>query len=266
MKINGSAAGEVNYLIPISNGLLCAEHRKRIGIALWEFECLIDKITEEENGWGKVLGGKPISYSEIAKDLGVSERTVAANCRRLEKEGYIRMDLAPHGNKFWVAKSKKFTWKRSEESCLPQGERSEESCLPQGSGRKKTSTQVGRKLPTYIDNKADSKKDSIGHFGFAKFWEQYPKKKAKKEALKAFGKINPDEQLLCTILDALEKQKRSEQWRRDGGKFIPHGATWLNGCRWEDETETSPARQSIMRQADNGNPRGLDLPRIEAWQ
>jgi hypothetical protein len=37
------------------------------------------------------------------------------------------------------------------------------------------------------------------------------------------------------MLQALEKQKRSEQWQKDNGKFIPHAATWLNGKRWEDE-------------------------------
>ena len=34
---------------------------------------------------------------------------------------------------------------------------------------------------------------------------------------------------------ALERDKRSEQWRRDNGDFIPHPASWLNGRRWEDE-------------------------------
>ncbi len=132
MKVNGSRPGEINYLIPISNGLLCSEHRKRIGIAIWEFAWLIDRTTKEEDGVGIVLGGKPIKYSEIASDLGISKRTAAENCRRLAKEGYIRLDQAPHGNKFWVAKSKKFTWKRQEESFLPQGERQEETFQSKG--------------------------------------------------------------------------------------------------------------------------------------
>jgi DNA replication protein DnaC len=33
----------------------------------------------------------------------------------------------------------------------------------------------------------------------------------------------------------LEKQKVSTEWLKDGGQFIPHPATWLNGRRWEDE-------------------------------
>ena len=38
-----------------------------------------------------------------------------------------------------------------------------------------------------------------------------------------------------TLLDAVEAQKRSPQWTRDGGQFIPYPATWLNQRRWEDE-------------------------------
>ena len=137
MKFNGSRPGEINYSIPLSNGLLCPEHRKRIGVAIWEFAWLIDRTTREEDGVGIVLGGKPIKYSEIASDLGTSERTAAENCRRLAKEGYIRLDQTPHGNRFWVAKSKKFTWKRQEETFQPKEERVEESFQ---SGRKETSS------------------------------------------------------------------------------------------------------------------------------
>ncbi len=40
-----------------------------------------------------------------------------------------------------------------------------------------------------------------------------------------------------TILNSLEQQKHSVQWTKDGGQYIPYPATWLNGRRWEDESE-----------------------------
>lgn len=70
---------------------------------------------------------------------------------------------------------------------------------------------------------------------FDRFWKAYPLKKAKQAALKAWKKINPDKQLVETIIAAVEKQKRWEDWNRDNGKYIPHPATWLNQGRWEDE-------------------------------
>ena len=37
------------------------------------------------------------------------------------------------------------------------------------------------------------------------------------------------------MLAALERQRASDQWRKEGGRFIPLPATWINGRRWEDE-------------------------------
>ena len=71
---------------------------------------------------------------------------------------------------------------------------------------------------------------------FIRFYEAYPKKVGKPSALKAFSKCKPDESLLQKMLDSLEIQKQSPQWAKDGGQYIPHPATWLNGERWNDST------------------------------
>lgn len=71
--------------------------------------------------------------------------------------------------------------------------------------------------------------------GFREFWETYPRKIAKQDALKAWKKLNPTPELQQRILSAVAIAVKSEQWRRDGGKFIPHASTWLNGRRFEDE-------------------------------
>lgn len=80
---------------------------------------------------------------------------------------------------------------------------------------------------------------------FEKFWSSYPKKIAKQQALKAWNKINPDEELTAEILASLEQQKRSVQWTKDNGQYIPYPATWLNGARWEDESEVQTEKHSI---------------------
>ena len=71
--------------------------------------------------------------------------------------------------------------------------------------------------------------------GFERFWSAYPKKTAKQNALKAWQKLRPDEELTEKILSALERHKKSDQWLKDNGQFIPYPATWLNGKRWEDD-------------------------------
>ena len=67
---------------------------------------------------------------------------------------------------------------------------------------------------------------------FDDFWAAYPKKTGKGEARKAFAKVKvPVEKLIA----AVENQKRSVQWQKDGGQYIPNPSTWLNQGRWEDE-------------------------------
>lgn len=72
---------------------------------------------------------------------------------------------------------------------------------------------------------------------FDRFWLAYPKKKAKDDALKAWQKRRPDEALLSVMLRALERQQQSPDWQKDGGRYVPYPATWLNAGRWTDELE-----------------------------
>ncbi|QNB46839.1 hypothetical protein BR63_11275 [Thermanaerosceptrum fracticalcis] len=74
---------------------------------------------------------------------------------------------------------------------------------------------------------------------FDQFWQAYPKKKAKGQAERAWAKLQPDEQLVETMLTAIERAKKSEEWRKENGRYIPYPATWLNGKRWEDEYMSS---------------------------
>lgn len=87
---------------------------------------------------------------------------------------------------------------------------------------------------------------------FLTFWEAYPKKQARKIAYKAFQKINPDVSLLNSMLETLERQKRSKDWQKEGGQYIPQPSAWLNGRRWEDET--------IGQEMDNDVDEYEDLP------
>mgnify|MGYP006284557997 CR=1 FL=1 len=81
--------------------------------------------------------------------------------------------------------------------------------------------------------------------GFAKFWEAYPRKAGKRDALKAWTKIKPDESLEVTILAAVRRQAQSDGWRKDGGQFVPYPATYLRGERWLDELKQTPAVATV---------------------
>jgi hypothetical protein len=71
---------------------------------------------------------------------------------------------------------------------------------------------------------------------FERFWAVYPKRKKKNDAFKAW-KSQKCASILETILEAVEKQKRTHDWVKDGGQFIPYPATWIRARSWEDEIE-----------------------------
>ena len=59
---------------------------------------------------------------------------------------------------------------------------------------------------------------------------------------KAFAKVKVPVQVL---IEAINKQKTTEQWCKDGGKYIPYPATWLNGGRWQDEVKVESAKKKV---------------------
>lgn len=73
---------------------------------------------------------------------------------------------------------------------------------------------------------------------FNDFWAVYPKRVARKDAWKAWEKLDPSPALVETIMAALAWQTRQADWLRDGGKFVPYPATWLRAERWDDERPT----------------------------
>lgn len=73
---------------------------------------------------------------------------------------------------------------------------------------------------------------------FSAFWSAYPRKVGKPNAQKAWEKQSPP---LDACLAALEWQRRSPGWVKDGGQYVPHPATWINRRGWEDEPPAAAA-------------------------
>jgi len=69
--------------------------------------------------------------------------------------------------------------------------------------------------------------------GFDEFWQAYPRKTGKGAAEASWAKVPKSAH--PAIMEAIQKQRNGADWQKDGGRFIPHPATWLNQRRWEDE-------------------------------
>ena len=91
---------------------------------------------------------------------------------------------------------------------------------------------------------------------FADWYSSYPRKQDKQRAKKAFLKVmkltgknekeafgeyagkSPAEKV------AMMKQVATRQARETEPQYIPYPSTWLNGCRWQDSTDTAPTANS----------------------
>ena len=84
---------------------------------------------------------------------------------------------------------------------------------------------------------------------FSRFWDTYPRHEAKEAAREAFEKLDPDEGLLETMITAIGKWKMTNQWKADGGRYIPNPANWLKQRRWEDEVpRPAPVKGTVTAQ------------------
>lgn len=90
--------------------------------------------------------------------------------------------------------------------------------------------------------------DNGNNESFDRFWSEYPRKVSKKKAQDSWRRINPSPELAEKIIEAVKKVKQTAQWKKDGGQFIPHPATYLNQERWNDEL--SPPKIKVEKYAD----------------
>ena len=87
---------------------------------------------------------------------------------------------------------------------------------------------------------------------FETFWQAYPKKTGKDAAYRAWQAKKREKRLpeLRQLIPKLDAAKRTEQWQRDGGQYIPNPSTWINQARWLDEdVQETPMYEPRRREA-----------------
>ena len=106
-----------------------------------------------------------------------------------------------------------------------------------------------------IENREKEKEDGGTVFdaasAFEVFYKSYPNKKNVKTARTRWEKMKVTPELYREIMEGLERAKNSQEWGKDGGAYIPHPATWLNGEGWKNEYK--PLRQAATPKAPAGN-------------
>jgi len=113
----------------------------------------------------------------------------------------------------------------------------------------------------YTKDTRQKTETTLGHFDI--FWAIYPKKKKKEDARKAFATVSKKNDFpgVDILVDAVKAQKDTNDWIKQGGKFIPYPATWLRAGSWQDEINTDPLEGVVSERARQtiNNLRDLEL-------
>ena len=110
---------------------------------------------------------------------------------------------------------------------------------------RKSDAKVTQTTPKNNGNKGNNEtikqlKESLSNLFNEEFWPLYPKKVSKKKALERWCsrlislKVGED-YVKETIIPSLQAQKKTDQWTRENGRYIPHPTTWINQELWNDE-------------------------------
>ena len=87
-------------------GLADKEHQKNMGRAVWTYLWLWARKEKSIRTSGYVNGGKRIRLADIARDLGLSERTVSRHLARLHDGDYLDVEFEGRGISaviwFWI--------------------------------------------------------------------------------------------------------------------------------------------------------------------
>lgn len=167
------------------------------------------------------------SIPTLGKKSRLSDRQVKRSLQNLEHLGELKVlrGKGPHGTNRYKLRSDIV-------SC---------DNMSQGVTNEATGGDISGKVgvtpmsPNPSEETIRRNRHSLGASGFEEFWANYPRKKSKGDAEKAWKVLAPDEQLQGRISEAIKHAKKSEEWGKDGGRFIPYPATWLRAKGWEDE-------------------------------
>jgi len=171
----------------------------------------------------------------LSAATGITIQTLRTCLRRLEVGGEISRKST---NKFTIITICKYNDYQTEKKSA-----NKQLTSNQQTTNNKQEVKNERIKPYVQKAHDDESQTALNGKAFSAFWEEYPKKRDKAKAEKAWLKIKPDEELARKIIQAVSVQKKTRSWQKDNGQFIPLPTTWLNGRRWEDEINEPEASE-----------------------
>lgn len=180
------------------------------------------------------------SNKELSKYLGKSKSRVQSYITALKEKSFIRIELIDgYKRKIFPLKyvvsekrgSSVLVWRHIGNttggiSDLPQGDIKSDNII-------RLNTQMINQKTGILSEDVSSTTGYIRDESlFDAFWEAYPSHIDAKRTKKALYAIKNLDDIFPTIMQALERQKRTEKWLRG---YIPNPFRWIVDERWKDE-------------------------------
>ena len=185
----------------------------------------------EAVGRGQLITG----LNSLSKNTGISVRAIRTRLKRLEDTNEIERKTTNKYSVITVCNYDKYQLRKTPNDKQTTNKRQTNDNKQEGKECKKT---------TYSDS-------------FLKFWSIYPRKKSKGQAWKTWNKLNGQMPTMEKLVEIIESMKKSPDWLKDGGKYIPHPSTWLNATGWEDEVEPQKPESNRGAAYKTYNPKDM---------
>lgn len=177
-----------------------------------------------------------MSNARLAERYNVTIRTVKRSMKNLKDLGFISMKLYRNEQKMVTKRSVSVVT-----PVTPPSDMSDTTLVTPVTPPSDTSVTYNRSINRSIEYIESD---------FEKLWQLYPNKKGKDLALRAYKKAIKDGTTNKEIQTGIVNLKKEIAFKETEKQYIPHGGTWFNQKRWEDDYETGMASQSTNYQAD----------------
>ena len=190
------------------------------------------------------------SIEKIAKRINKKSRQVGEIIQCLAKRGLVIIENRPGHSSRYILTNNEL------KDCKPLAEEVQRDPTP-AEIRVPTPAEIRVQNSISINNKKNNQSWSSDddHQAFVLFWNQYPKKVAKEDAIKAWKKNKLYEHANIIIADVINRT--ADDWKHRDKKHIPNAATYLNGKRWNDE---------IIKQGQTNNANKRETSAEKCWR
>lgn len=223
-------------------------------VTLWIY-CLLRSSHKEHSYKGTTLkeGQFIDGRKAISARTGLSEQQVRTCLERLKSTKEITTESMGNFTLFTLNSWKKYQLSENDNQGNNHALTNDQPTINQGLTTYKNGKNGYNGKNGKNNTPPTPKTGVIEDSRFLEFWDAYPKKVDRRGSYRSFLKALKST-TLGTILLAIEQKKKSDQWAKNGGQYIPNPTTWLNQERWNDVTEEVEDTQSwayLQKQLEN---------------